>query len=453
MTKHNVLRPLARANAIVSAAVLTAAAFLPAVLLSSSAGAAQLTSRYVDLSSVQSSGGDSSEGSGRDSDDAETPNPGSDVTYTVGFTTDAVGDYNVGGVVVEFCSNSPIIGLACTAPAGFSLDPTGAFDPGSGTDSTNLAIANQSGITDFVIDTANSDDNTLVLTRTAASVTAGTAIEFDLGSTAADDGIYNPTAEGTFYARILTYTTTAAAQGYTSTVPGAFEDDGGVAMAIANQLTITARVQEVLQFCVGTTDAGASSDCTDISGTDIDLGVVDSNSVQTSATDAGLAMIRTNAANGAVVYYKAEQDTSSGQLKIAGQACSGVTITDPCFNSAIGTGTAAAPVSNTIVNGTEEFGMTVTAVDTSNGGATTNLTRDAAYDGNGAANGSCTAADAGSDEECWAWADAGSFDQLASSSTVLDDEMLEIAFAATAAPTTPTGLYTVTANFVATSTF
>ncbi len=165
-------------------------------------------------------------------------------------------------------------------------------------------------------------------------------------------------------------------------------------------------------------------------------------------------MIRTNAFYGASVYYKAEQESAYGKLKIAGAACTNnVSQLDRCFNSAIGSGTTSAPVGQTIVAGTEAFGMTLTAVDTTNGGATSNLSRNAAYDGDGGTGGACTAADAGTNDDCWAWADSGVFDTIAGSGSVLDDEMVTIAFAATAAATTPTGLYNVTANFVATATF
>jgi hypothetical protein len=410
------MQTFARSNAFVFAVVIAASALLPLSLLIGSADAAQLTNRRIDLSANQTS-----EGSGRDSGDAA----GLDVTYRVAFTTATLGDLE--GLVIDFCSNSPIVGDACTAPTGFN------------TNDSTLVLANQTGITGWAIDAA-STANTLILTRTTSSVAASTAFTIDLGSTGGADGITNPSVNGTFYGRMITFEDAVDAQSYDSSNvnpnnPGASLDDGGVALAVANELTITARVQEVLQFCVGTTDAASTNDCNDISGVDINLGVVDSSTEQISDLDEGLAMIRTNAFNGAVIYYKAEQNNGSGSLKVAGATCSGVSTTDQCFNSA---GTTAS----SIVAGTEEFGMTATAVNTTNSSApTANLVRDAEYAGDGTA---------GSD---WAWDDSGNFDTIASSSTVVDDEMLELAFAATASPTTPTGLYTVTANFVATATF
>ncbi len=454
MNKTNVMHSLARVNAYALAAVLAFAALLPLVFNDTAHGA-QLTSRYVDLSSVTSSGGNSSEGSGRDGGDAF----GQDVTYTVGFTVATTG--NIGGVVIDFCSDSPITGLTCTAPTGFN------------TNDATLGIANQTGITDFAVDAANSDANTVVLTRTAANVNAATAVEIDLGTTAVTDGFTNPTTTGTFYARVVTYAATATAQAYTSTVPGTYVDDGGVAMAIANHLTLTARVQEVLQFCVGTDDsstlsssgAGATGDdCTDVLGTDLSLGVVDSSSIQrTSDADNGttgvqltgndgLFMLRTNAANGAIVYYKAEHVTGlsnggaatlrRGSVDDCGTIAA---VNNACFNSA--GGDTVTPAQSAITAGTELFGMTLKNRSNVTGGATNVLTCDAAYDGDG----SCTTGAATG--YAWSAGATPTFDTIATSSGPVDDEIAYTEFAATASPTTPTGLYTVTANFVATSTY
>jgi hypothetical protein len=326
MVKQSALTSFKKTSAILQAAVIATAALLPAALLSSSASGAQLDNRFIDMSSTASFGGDSTEGSGRAS--------GTDVTYTVGFDIGTSG--NIAGLVIDFCSNSPITGLTCTAPTGFNVN--------EGT----LALANQRlnggalGNT-YTIDAATTN-NRLVLTSTANSFTAGDSVLFDLGTTSAGDGITNPSTVGSFYARIITYTSAATAQAYTSTSPGTFVDDGGIALSIARELTITARVQEVLEFCIGTdadsTLANAGTDsCTLVAGTDLDLGVVDSNSIaKTSTIDTpndGIAMIRTNASQGAVMYYKAEQNTSSGKLKIAGGTCVGTNLNDPCFNSLV----------------------------------------------------------------------------------------------------------------------
>jgi len=425
MNKLTAMTSIKKTSLFMQAAVIASAALLPAILLSNSASGAQLTNRFIDMSANQTS-----EGSGRDGGDAF----GEDVTYRVSFDLGTTHS-NIEGIVIDFCSDSPITGDTCTAPTG--------FDVNEGT----LVVPNQVGISGFTINAATTQNRLVLTNATGNNLSASTTVSFDLGGTGAADGITNPTTTGTFYARILTYTDETVAAAYTSTVPGAFVDDGGIALSVSNELTITARVQEVLEFCIGTdtnstlTNVQADS-CALVAGTNLSLGVVDSNSISTTSNIAvpnnGVAMIRTNALNGAVVYYKAEQNTASGKLKIAGATCSGVSLADACFNSA---GTTQVAISA----GTELFGMTLRNLNNTSGGATTALSCNADYDGDG----SCGAgAPTG-----YAWDDTGVFGTIASSSGPVDDEKVSIEFAATASPTTPTGLYTVTANFVATSTF
>ncbi|HEX9679387.1 MAG TPA: hypothetical protein VGA08_02090, partial [Candidatus Saccharimonadales bacterium] len=74
-------------------------------------------------------------------------------------------------------------------------------------------------------------------------------------------------------------------------------------------------------------------------------------------------------------------------------------------------------------------------------GTTANLVRDAEYAGDGTAG------------DLWAWDETGTADRIATSTTVVDDEMLILRFAATSAITTPTGTYTVVSTYIATPTF
>jgi hypothetical protein len=413
-----------RATALISAAALVAASVAPLVLGSQRASAAQLTSRKITIgSSVVSK---------------------TDVGYTAVFTTATAAALE--GIVIEFCAGSPLIGASCTAPLGF--DSTGyAFSvTGHTSNTTTPGVFAKSA-------SANADANTIILTRTdGTSNAAGTTVTVTFGSTGASDGFTNPSAKGTFYARMLTYATAAGADGYTSTAPGTHVDDGGIALSTANQLTINARVQEQLQFCVGTVAgaAAAPADCTGLSGTTVDLGVVDSSAVSASPVAAtnggnalnGAAMVRTNAANGVVVDYFAEQATSGtehlGTLRVVGANCNATgSSSDQCFN------TSATKTAFTA--GTEAFGLTVVDVDRT-GSTTTNLEADAVYDSRVTTG--------------YAWQESGAFARLASSASgtgpeekVVDDEMLELSFAATAAVTTPTGSYAVTSTYVATATF
>ena len=425
---HTSMRTLARANALFAAGVLAAAALLPAIMLSGSTNADQLTNRSIDMSASQTSSG-----SGRDGGDSF----GQNVSYTVAFDL-AQAHSNLEGVVVQFCSDSPIIGDSCTEANGsIGLDLTGV----------TVSANTLGGSTDVDPSgwTVGGDADTFILSdATGLAGSIGDTVAFDI------DGITNPTSAGTFYARILTYIDSTVATSYAAGTPGANVDDGGIALSVANELTITARVQEVLEFCIGTETASTigpvtGDDCTDVAGTDLSLDVVDSGSIATTSTidtpNDGIALVRTNAANGAVMYYKAEQDTSSGQLKIAGATCNGTNLDDPCFNS-VGTTRSA------ITAGTENFGVALKERITTTGGATDAITCDAEYQGDGTAG--CTGAVAGNN---YAWDDSGAFDTLASSAGPVDDELVALEFAATASPTTPTGFYTVTANFVTTATY
>ncbi len=263
---------------------------------------------------------------------------------------------------------------------------------------------------------------------------------------------YSPAGNNTFFVRIYTYTT----NNFTAV---SLVDEGVVAAAIVQQLTVNARIQEVLHFCVGTSDAATSNDCADISGTTVDLGVVDTGAVSLSpvATTSGgnnvngLAMVRTNAFNGVVIQYFTQQNVSSGKLKVAGATCSGTSLTDQCFNSAPATQTAGA--TGAVVAGTEKFGMTISSIDTTNG-TTTNLQRDAEYDGDAATGGTCNT---GTGANCWTWNETTTPATVASSAgssvKVVDDEMIVIRYAAANSVTTPTGQYTVTSTFIATPTY
>lgn len=374
-----------------------------------------------------------------------------DVTYTAQFTVQEAGA--IEAIVLDFCSNSPLVGAACTAPTGFDINEAGLA----------FSVSGHAGATAFTINGAGTDANTLILSRTdATNNTIGTVVTVTLGAGGASDGVTNPSTACdsssatvcTFYSRVLLYDVRATGEAYTSASPGTHTNEGGVALSTANQLTINARVQEVLHFCVGTDDSNANQDCRDLSGTTVDLGVIDSSISSISPVNAnggnnknGLAMVRTNAAGGVAVEYFAEQAAGSGTLKVAAATCAGDTTyatgskVDQCFN-----GTNTQTAFNTA--NFEGFGLTISSVDTSAGGATTNLVRNAQYDGDA------------TEAQGFAWNSTTTATPIASSTAgaapenrVVDDEMLVLRFAARAATTTPTGFYGVTSTYIATATF
>jgi hypothetical protein len=394
--------------------VLVASFMMPLIMFTNTASAAQLTSRSVIIG---------------------TSKPTATSTWTYGFTTPAT--TNIGAMKFEACT-TPL--GTCTSPgAGLNMN-VGTTTLGTGWTSAN-AFTRGAGA-----GSCTAAANVTCTTRTAASETAG-------ARTMTQSLQVNPTTVGSYFIRITTFSDA----GYTTAV-----DTGVVAFAIVNQLTVNARIQEVLNFCVGTTavdDATTTpgADCSAISGTTVDIGVLDSSAVNVSPVSTnggtntnGIAMVRTNAQSGVVVSYFAEQETSSGKLKVAGATCSGTSTTDQCINS---TGTTQ----NAIAAGTEEFGMTIAGVNCVSttsytcafASGTYNLARDTDYDGNG---GNTYGASGG-----YAWDDTGTSDTIASSASssvkVVDDEALILKFAATPSITTPTGAYTVTSTYIATATY
>ncbi|HTE57736.1 MAG TPA: hypothetical protein VK694_03245 [Verrucomicrobiae bacterium] len=240
---------------------------------------------------------------------------GQDVTYEVDFDVATTSTLN--GLVVDFCANSPIVGEACTPPTGFDID------------AANLAVTINAGLTSFAKDTGESDANTLVLNASSPwSATANDSATFTLGTAAVNDGIDNPeNANTTFYARILTFTTTAGADNYDSATagpgnvnnPGAeppVVDAGGIAMSTAAQITVTSKVQEKLTFCVYTSAVNYAN-CT-VSGTAVILG--DTNGVLDTAgpyvDKTTKYNVATNASQGAAIRIKGDT-LKTGSFDIA----------------------------------------------------------------------------------------------------------------------------------------
>jgi hypothetical protein len=165
---------------------------------------------------------------------------------------------NVGSIVFEYCSNGALTILPCTTPAG--LNTSGAI------------LASQTGNTGFTIDGTNTTSSKIVLTRASAPAAS-------ILSTYNFNNIVNPSsANSTTYVRITTYPTIDGS--------GAYNDDGGVAFATVNPFQIGAFVPPFIKLCVGITVA---ADCSSVSGSSIDLGILSTSSTRygTSEFSAG----------------------------------------------------------------------------------------------------------------------------------------------------------------------
>lgn len=373
-------------------------------------------------------------------------------------------------------STTPINGLkfvACdraygTYGGGDSCQ-TGSAPTGMDVSSAAASTGDQAGFGDngttFSVDgTGNTYCTPAANVLCAKRTGAATAETTGTSKTVAFTGIKNPTPNNyAFYIGIYTYGAITDASAL---------DGGTVASAVVQTLTVNAQVAEVLQFCVGSTsvnDATTSvaGDCSAVTGTSLNLGTLDSSQVNITPwnTDGGdntngVAMVRSNAANGVAVAYDAVQAGSGsnhlGTLRLSGSNCNAGTVsTDGCINAAGTTQTA-------FTAGDEKFGMTVAGVNCGSTSAssyscvyasgTNNLQQTADYIG-----GADTVTYGASASKGFAWDESGTSQTIASSasSTIkqVDDEALILAFAATPAITTPFGSYSVSVDFTAVPTY
>jgi hypothetical protein len=387
---------------LVAATGILAGMLLPAAF-PMLASADQLASRSVELSSSTA--------------DA------SGVNYQFSFTPSA----NYEGLVVDFCdaTTGPIAGQDCTAPTGFDIS--------SAATSSNVTFTTGGGI--GTLTTTDSTASHLEIQGTSAqNVGTNPTVVFNVA------GVHNPTAAGSFYARIYTYATSTA--GWTNvTTLGTTVDTGGIALATTNQIGVQAAVRESLQFCVagddtttpntGTAYITDGCDLTGRAAPDINLGHSSSAgqplALDTSATDTAdvYSQISTNAVAGAVVRMKNSNDCG-GLMRVGASGCD----------------IAAAQTGNAISPGTAMFGMKLGTTTTGTGTITPLAPYDTSnygmtYSGSTGSGVSSTYGDPIYNTDGGPIANGN----------------VPMTFGASAAATTPAGLYKANMSLVATGTF
>jgi hypothetical protein len=435
-----------RAGYFGTAFIITAASLMT-LMLTGSAQAAQITKRGLSISIAKPSA--------------------TSVTYTIGASTG--GSDTTSGF---FFGTSHIVKAmkfqACTSAVGSCLGTAGTDIPDLSS-AAGFTLTGWQDATSFTRDSTNQNDcdgtaqtTTICLSRSGASTPEDTTHSHKIVFT----GITNPsTANTSFFIRMTTYTNA------TYTV-GTITDTGTVASAVTQTLTVNAAVAEVLNFCVGSTtvnDATANpgNDCTNIGGSSLNIGTLDTSAVNVSPVSTnggdnknGVAMIRTNASSGATVSYDAIQQGGSnhtGTLRVSGATCNATDtdLTDQCIRAQ---GTSQA----TFTAGTERFGMTIGGVNCGSTGAytcvyangNTNLAPQSGYIGGSYTQGTSGSYGTGTG---YAWQDSGASTIIASSASSptksIDDEALILRFAATPSITTPFGSYAAQTDFIAVPTY
>lgn len=271
-----------------SVSLLVIVALLCAVTAPALTLAAQLTERSIALTSA--------------SVDA------TDVTYDIHFTAAGAAD----AFVIDFCSNTPLIGETCDAPDDFDA---------SGATSATVGFTDVSAL----------DANTVVVTGTIAA-------EDEV--VVALDGVDNPSVAGPVYARIVTYDTDTHADAYDSENLGTGNvDEGSIAVSITPTIGVSGSVLESMTFCVSA--AAITTDCGTTTPPVLKLGetVGDVVALVSSEVSDGsiYTQMSTNAVSGAVVRLKSNT-TGCGGLRRAG-APTACNIT-PALNTGISAGEA-----------------------------------------------------------------------------------------------------------------
>jgi hypothetical protein len=395
---------------------------------SGSASAQQLATRSITLSDSAASGGTITTGVGS----------GTNVTYKVAFTTSAAAQ----SLVIDFCSNDPIIADTCTAPAGMSV--------------TGAALT---GVTGNI-----AGPNWTVTTPSASQVKMSGSTATSVGAQVFDlTGITNPSTlsssgdpnGASFYARIYTfanasYENSSGTGAYVNAgSPGSYTDYGGVAMSVTQTITITARVQESLEFCVsGSAQSSWTTDynCNDpsaatapalILGHGTPTATLDSTVVDTGTV---YSQLSTNATDGAVIYMRSDNSVCGG-LSADNDAT--------CQIPASGT----TPVA--IVAGTAAFGMFAAASSDESGGTVPgsgSMTIAGPYDG-GTVGTTLPNVGYGMDTTTGTGVTGTFGSEVASIAGPCYEVNDAYTFGATASLTTPAGIYTDDLSMIATGTF
>lgn len=227
---------------------------------------------------------------------------GSNPNHKFAYTLPTAG--LVGSIQFLYCTTAT---GTCTAPTGLSLA------------SATYGSETGSSLTFTGIRAASTTANNIVITRSAAAITANAAV------VTVFNNVVNPSTVGPFYVRITSYATTDAS--------GSATDAGNVAAATANAIQLSGVMPETLLFCTGMT---VNVTCSTVTTGTISFGAEFSSSTTAYATSQMAAS--TNAGSGYAI-------TVAGNTLKSGSA------TIPAIGA-----TAKLPST-----GTSEFGMNLAA--------------------------------------------------------------------------------------------
>jgi hypothetical protein len=182
-------------------------------------------------------------------------------THNIGFTITNT-TTPVGSILIQFCDNSPLIGVVCDFPVGMSV--------------TTAAMSAQSGNTGFSLSSVSGGQ--LLLTRNPSVPTSA-------ANTYTFQNITNPSSPGEYFARIQTFSSNDAS--------GPYVEQGGIALAILSQFTVSSIVPPYLTFCGGVVVPNLN--CGSAVGSEINFGNFSSDSTSDATSQ---FVVATNAGQG-----------------------------------------------------------------------------------------------------------------------------------------------------------
>jgi hypothetical protein len=310
-----------RVRASISAVVGIVFVLAISLMSTVSVSAAQINNRSLTLQAGATDGGSK---------------PGGVVNHLFQFDTGSTN--SVGSIKFEYCTLA--IGT-CTTPTGL--------------DTTSATMGTQAGATGFSL--VNTTNGSPYLTRTAASITIGTTLSYQLLS------VTNPTTTNqTFFVRISTYTATNAT--------GSALDSGVVAASTATQVVLSGTMPESLVFCAGGTisTTGGVPDCATATSCAVSFNQLFSPTDTATATSQLSAS--TNAGSGYAITVNGPTLTSgantvtamaSATAGVHGVSQFGLNLkANTTATSTVAVGTEVAPVSN----GTNYRGQAITGYST-----------------------------------------------------------------------------------------
>lgn len=202
-------------------------------------------------------------------------------TTTHTFTFRIPQNSAVGSIEFLYCSNSPLFDDPCTPPSGMDAD--------------SFTLGDQTGITDFSKNVAETTGSRVVISRTS-NAAGPIDVEYEFENIVNPDGLDSKTT----FVRISTYASIDAT--------GPATDTGSVAFPVETRYDVDAYVPPYLTFCVA---VSVSLDCSSASGFLSEFGEFSTSSPITATTQMSAA---TNDGDGYNIFLNGQTMTSGNNV-------------------------------------------------------------------------------------------------------------------------------------------